>query len=108
MATDNDIETSKSGLNVSAAVFIAIAIACVMVAVTTVIFLRSSAYTTVKQIQIGIKTTESLEHGDLDVTSPINAINIDDYASAINQRLKSVNDANDFGPETISDTALGL
>jgi nitrogen fixation/metabolism regulation signal transduction histidine kinase len=107
MAQGQSTETIK-GVNPIAAIAIAIAIAFVMVLVTTFIFLRSSAYATVKQIQIGIQATEAMDQGDLDITSPINAVDIDQYATSINQHLDMIDDYADFGPEAVSDAQLGL
>jgi hypothetical protein len=96
------------GFNPIIAIAIAITIAFFMVLATTITFLRSSAYTTVKQIQIGIQATESMNQGNLDITSPINAIDIDQYATGINQRLDMMDDYADFGPEAVADAQLGL
>ena len=99
----------KTGLNPTVAIFLAIAISLIMVATTTATFLRSSAYTTVKQIQIGISATESIDSADgIDITSPINAVDIDEYVQDVKQRLSLLNDSADFGPEDVSDSALGL
>jgi hypothetical protein len=106
---DDQTEDSDKSVNPIAAIGIAIVLAGIMVMITTVNFLRSGAYTTVKQIQIGIKAVDSVNQSDeLDITSPINAIDIDEYASGINQRLDLINDYADFGPEAISDSSLGL
>lgn len=80
----------------------------VMVAITTVVFLHSSAHTTVKQIQLGIEASNLIEQDDIDITSPINATDIDEYHTSINQRLNAIDDQEDFGPEAVSDKALGL
>jgi hypothetical protein len=103
----NEAEIVK-GLNPTVAIALAIVIASAMVLGTTLSFLHSGAYTTVKQIQLGIETTESMDQGGLDITSPINAIDIDDYANSIDQRIKLIDDYADFGPEAVSDAQLGL
>ena len=38
----------------------------------------------------------------------INAQDIDNYSLSIYQRLKAIDDYTDFGPEAVSDSALGL
>jgi hypothetical protein len=107
MADKSPSEAVK-GLNPTVAIALAIFIAFVMVLGTTLSFLRSGAYTTVKQIRLGIETTESMDQDGLDITSPINAIDIDDYANSIDQRIKLIDDYADFGPEAVSDAKLGL
>ncbi len=107
MADKSPTEAIK-GLNPTVAIALAILIASAMVLGTTLGFLRSDAYTTVKQIQLGIETTESMDRTGLDITSPINAIDIDDYANSIDQRIKLIDDYADFGPQAVSDAQLGL
>jgi cell division protein FtsL len=108
MAKEQPSNEVIKGVNPTIAITIAIAVAFVMVLATTIIFLRSSAYTTVKQIQIGIRATEAMNQGNLDITSPINAIDIDQYTDSINQRLNMIDDYADFGPEAVSNAQLGL
>lgn len=104
------IRTTKNieGLNPIIAMLAVIFITAAMVTVTTIIFLRSSAYATVKQIRLGIEATDLLDQDDVDVTSPINATDIDTYSSSLFQRLDALDDYKDFGPDTVSDTTLGL
>jgi len=99
---------ANTGTNPLLAIVLAIAIAAAMVTVTTLNFLNSGAYTTVKQIQIGIQTTDAVNQSDLDIISPINAADIDKYVTTLEQRLNTSDNYEDFGPEAVSDTALGL
>lgn len=108
MAKEQPSNEVIKGFNPTVAIAVAVAAAFVMVLVTTIIFLRSGAYATVKQIQIGIRATESMDQGNLDITSPINAIDIDQYADGISQRLNMIDDYADFGPEAVSNAQLGL
>jgi len=87
---------------------VAITIAACMVIATTVSFFKSSAYTTVKQIQTGNQFVRSIDKDSIDTVSPINASDIDEYSKGINDRLKTLDDSDDFGPNDVSDTALGL
>ena len=107
MDTQNQSQASKD-LSLTALLAIVILIALIVVFITTVNFLKSNAYNTVKQIQLGIETTESIDGTDLDITSPINAIDIDDYYNSLSKRLQMVDDYADFGPESVSDQTLGL
>lgn len=99
---------TEEGLNPFIAILGTMIITVVMVTVTTIVFLRSGAYATVKQIQLGIQATELVDQGDLDITSPINAADIDEYATSLSQRLNAIDNDKDFGPEAVSDAALGL
>lgn len=105
---EEDENPKNLGTNPLIAIGIAIFIAFIMVTATTVIFLHSDAYTTVKQIKIGNEAVKSLDKTLLDTDSPINAQDIDNYSLSIYQRLKAIDDYTDFGPEAVSDSALGL
>jgi len=92
------------------AIGIAVLVATIMTIVTTLIFLNSGAYTTVKQIQTGseIITPYQLSQVGIDTSKPIKASDIDDYASTIQKSLQTLNDNQDFGPVPVSDNSLGL
>lgn len=98
----------KRGVNPLLAIGTAIVIALSMVIFTTVNFLHSGAYMTVKQIQIGIKAEHILADEDLDTDSPINASDLDVYANSMHQKIKILDDTADFGPGAVSDQSLDL
>lgn len=89
------------------ALMFAIGVGMLMVAVTFIIFVNSSAYITVKQIQIGASKQIDLGPG-YDVTSPVNAKDIDEFSAKVNARLNSINDAADFDTNKTSEKTLGL
>ena len=99
---------TESSANPLFAIGVVVLVAIIMIIITTVSFLRSGAYTTVKQIQIGTQAVHLMDRNDLDTTSPINASDIDNIASNIKQQVQTLNDKNDFGPDDVSDSALGL
>lgn len=101
------IEILTSG-NPVVAISIAVGVALAMVLVTFVIFINSSAYATVKQIQVGTQVARTLQGTDVDTRSPIKADDIEAYQHRLNTQLQSINDEVDFGPNAISDQTLGL
>jgi hypothetical protein len=98
----------KKGINLLYAIGVSVGIALIMVIVATFSFYHSGAFTTVKQIQTGTQFVKSIDKDSLDVESPINASDIEDYAESIKARLKTLDDNSDFGPDDVSDAALGL
>jgi hypothetical protein len=110
MPEDKTLPEKITGTSPILAIGLAVAVAAVMVTVTTIIFLNSSAYTTVKQIQTGSVVISSLDldRDGIDTITPIKAADIDAYAKNIKQRLQSLDDSGDFGPAPVSDSSLGL
>ncbi|MEI6237036.1 MAG: hypothetical protein WCP03_00340 [Candidatus Saccharibacteria bacterium] len=98
----------KNGINLMYAIGLAVVVAIIMVFVTTALFYKSGAYTTVKQIQTANQYAKTIDKDSLDVTSSINATDIEKYAQSINSRLNSINDNADFSLEEITDKNLGL
>jgi len=101
-------EQTKNDPSLLSAIIVAIGMALFLVFVTFFIFISSGAYTTVKQIQAGSKITRSLQNGDIDTRSPIKADDISAYQTSVDQRLKTIDNATDFGVAGVSDQALGL
>ena len=108
MPEDNRQPEKIEGVNPVLSLGLAIVVAALMVIASTYNFLHSSAYTTVKQIQIGTRIVHSIDQGDVDTTSPIKAADIDQYALSIKERLKALDDNTDFGSAAVSDSTLGL
>jgi hypothetical protein len=102
------VEQEGKGSNPVLFIGISLAVAVVIITATTVSFFRSSAYMTVKQIQIGIESVDALSDGKIDMLSPIKAEDIDIYAENLTQRLKLIDDNADFGPDAVSDSSLKL
>lgn len=99
---------SDVGTNPLIALAIIIAIAIVMVIVCFIIFLKSSAYDTVKQINAGTSVASKSDLSTYDTTSPIKADELEKYSSSMSQRLNSLDDELDFGQNGLSNQALGL
>jgi hypothetical protein len=95
------------GMNPVTAIIGAIVIAAAMVVVTFTVFVNSTAYATVKQIQIGTKIVQTLS-SDIDTKSPIKADDITQYQKSVEQRTATMDDASDFANADLSDQALGL
>lgn len=98
----------KSPISLLGALIIAVTIAFFMVLTTTIIFLKSSAYATVQQIQVGSKLANSKEFLEVDNKNPIKANDIDEYALKIKSKILVIDDNADFGQDAVSDKSLGL
>ena len=98
------------GTNPVVAIGFAIGVAGLMVLTTFLIFINSDSYKTVKQIEAGTKVARALQssNGEYDTRSPIKADDISVYQNSVEQRLKALDDTNDFGPENVSNAGLGL
>jgi hypothetical protein len=105
---DTDTSATTNGSNPILAIGVAIALAMSMVAITFTIFIQSGAYNTVKQIQAGTDVAKSIKMSGFDTKSSIKASDIAKYEEAMMLKVNSLNDISDFGPDQISDTALGL
>lgn len=95
----------------SASLYVAIGImACVAAAsviITFTMFLNSSAYVTVKNIQANAKINGP-GLADYDTTSPVKTADIDETAKAIENKLDGLDNQADYGPDAVSDTTLGF
>lgn len=105
---DLNISAAQQGMNPVAAIGIAIGVAVMLVVITFTMFLKSSANTTVKQIQAGTQVIRTIQNSNLDTTSPIKADDIAAYEVSLQERLKTIDDNGDFGPDAVSNAALGL
>lgn len=96
------------GANPVYAIILTILIAVLMVSVSFVIFINSSAYETVKQIKAGTSAASKNDLKAYDTTSPIKSDELDKYIDSLNQRLNNLDDEADFGQSGISSQNLGL
>ncbi len=87
--------TTIQKLNLLWIVIITIGISAVLVILSFFIFLNSGAYDTVKQISAAEDVLAASVEG-IDTTSPIQASDLDEYAQSLQQRVKALNDAEDF------------
>lgn len=99
---------SSEGFNPVLAITIIISIAMTMVLVTFIVFINSSAYATVKQIDKGQRVVHTLDKSDIDTTSPIKPTDIDTFRQITDDKLRTLDDANDFSASAVSDKQLGL
>ena len=83
-------------LNLAWVLGLTIVISAVMVTISVVIFLSSGAYDTVKQISAAADVLQTDLEG-IDTSSPIQASDIDEYGKNLRQRVRSLNDTEDFG-----------
>jgi hypothetical protein len=98
---------SEAASNPLWALAFAILVGIAMVSITFLIFIKSSAYETVQQIQIGASKQADLGPG-YDVTSPVNAKDIDAFNAKIESKLNSIDDNADFNESKVSEATLGL
>ena len=96
----------KNGINLIWVISAVTLISFVLVLVSFIFFINSGAYDTVRQISAA---TDILEKDDLegyDITSPIQANDIDVYSETLNARVKNFN-SDEFSNEIISEEKLG-
>ena len=98
---------SGRGANPLVAVSVAIGVALIMVTFTFNSFLKSNAYSTIKEIQANNANGGS-RIGDYDTTSPVKAIDIEETSKDIENRINSLDNSADYGPEQVTNDALGL
>ena len=93
---DVTLQTRMQKLSLLWMIIITIAVSAVLVLLALLVFLKSGAYDTVQQISAAEDVlAESIE--GIDTTSPIQASDLQDYATSLPQRVKSLNDSEDFG-----------
>lgn len=90
------------------AISLAIGTALTLVLICFLIFINSSAYTTVKQIKAGTDFARSIKMDGYDTKSPIKAETVEDYQKSLDQRLRSLDESSYFNTTDISDASLGL
>lgn len=86
----------NTGLNFGWSILLTITVSTVLVLISFGVFLRSGAYETVKQIGAAQEVLQT-DLGDIDTKSPIQAVDLEDYADSLPQRVKAFNDTEDFG-----------
>ncbi len=85
-----------------------IVIASILVIISMLIFIRSDAYKTVKQIQSGVKATAQSDLRGYDTTSPVKAENIDDFTNKLNSQLAPIGSENDILRPKVNYSLIGL
>lgn len=105
---NNTADVKKEGIPLSWAIMVTIILSAVLVAMSFVIFLYSGAYDTVKQIQAASTAIKDDSIKDLDVKSPVQAIDLRDYSDAIKNRILILKDAEDFNTSELDATKLGF
>ncbi len=98
---------NKDGANPVVAIVAAIAIAAILVVITFLLFVNSSAYTTVKDIQKNASLS-SENTGDYDTTSPVKAVDIEETLKTTQEQIKDFDNQADYSPEEVSTQTLSL
>ena len=95
----------------SASLYLAIAgmacLAACFVIITFTMFLKSPTYKTVQAIQANARIDGSAL-GDYDTTSPVKTADIDETIRGIENKMNSLDNIENYGPDALSDTSLGL
>lgn len=104
----NFIERRINVSNPVVALVFVILIASFMVLVTTSMFLNSSAYNTVKQIQNGIKATSESDLSEYDTTSPIQSSDIDKFTENLGKNTSTINNENDYQNPVVDYQGIGV
>ena len=108
---EGEVTKSNTLSRESVSLYIAIGImACVAIAsvmITFTMFITSSAYTTVKDIQTNAKISGT-GLADYDTTSPVKTADIDETAKAIESKIDNLDNQSDFSADAVSDTSLGF
>lgn len=86
---------------------IVILISVIYCSLSITFFWNSSARTTIAEIRAGMNISNP-DHSEVDTTKPIKANDIDNYSANINKSIQNIDDFNDFGQESVSDSTLGL
>lgn len=79
-----------------------------MVSLSFIIFLRSGAYDTVKQIRVATEVLQDDSLSSVDTTSPINAEDIEEFVTSLGPKINAVETHKDFTIDAISEEALGF
>lgn len=104
----NNPVIKKDGVPLSWAIFAVILLSIGLVAVSFGIFLYSGAYDTVKQIEAASTAVKDDSIKDLDVKSPVQAVDLRDYSDAIKQRIMLLNDTEDFNISGLDAGTIGF
>ena len=100
------LRNRNDGINIGWLIAVVIAITIILVSVSILIFFKSGAYETVKQISAG----HSINADDLkgyDTVSPVQPHDIEEYSKSLNIRIESFNDAEDFNQSLVDERVLG-
>lgn len=97
-----------STANPVGAIIAAVIISLLMVGLTFIMFVKSTAYETVRQLH-SESLVKPVDLGTgVDTTSPVKGNDIDAFGQKIEQRARIFNDKAEFDTEGLSDKALGI
>jgi hypothetical protein len=99
--------TPRDGASLYVAIGVMMCIAAAFVVVTFTMFINSSAYKTVQDIQANAKINGP-GLSDYDTTSPVKTADIDETIKGIENKMQSLDNQADYGPDGVSDSALGV
>lgn len=103
---NNEEPTKLKGMNTATAVVIAIVISLLVSVVNLFIFIRSDMHDKVKLIQN--PSQQLTESSTLDISSPINAEQVQAIKLEIDNKFDILNDDQDYSVYDISESTLGL
>ena len=104
---DSEITSrEKDGVSLYVAIGIMVSLAAASVIITFTLFINSSAYKTVKEIQANSRVS-SPGLTDYDTTSPVKFADIDETSKGIENKIDGLDNQADYGPDAVSDSALG-
>jgi hypothetical protein len=103
----NQEENTRFKFGLLGGMGIVVGITTVLVIISFTIFLNSGAYLTVKQISTANKVLKDESLEGLDTSSPIQTSEIRLFSDSLPQRVKALNDSEDFRIDIISSEALG-
>lgn len=100
-------QATRDGASLYIAILAMAGVAVAFVLVTFTMFINSSAYTTVKTIQANAKINGS-SLGDYDTTSPVKTADIEETVKGVENKIQSLDNQADYGPDAVNDSALGV
>jgi flagellar basal body-associated protein FliL len=103
--TQNKVE--RDGPSIYIAILVAGGVAAVLVAFTFTLFVRSSTYGIVENIQANEQVKNDGLEG-YDTTSPVKTVDIDETLKGIENTVNKLDTDSDYGPQDVTSEALGL
>lgn len=97
----------RDGASLYVALVVAASLAALLVIFTFTMFLNSTAFGTVKNIQAYEQvSTDGLD--DYDTTSPVKAVDISETLKGIENTINKLDPQSDYGSEQVSPESLGI
>lgn len=103
-----DLDQKVHDTNPVSALGVVIVLAVLMIVFTTILFLRSDAFNTVKQIQAGIKATDKSDLSNYDTTTPVKSEDLDNFSKNLELKLAPIKDESDYSTSKVDYGSLGI